>query len=53
MQITEQSENNIIAAVKKIKEAKPNVLYFAGSLGAMNAEGVSKYIKAIKTQVGR
>ena len=50
MQITEQSENNIIAAVKKIKEAKPNVLYFADSLGAMNAEGVSKYIKAIKTQ---
>ena len=42
MQITEQSENNIIAAVK-IKEAKLNVLYFADSLGAMNAEGVSKY----------
>lgn len=50
MQITSQSENDIIAAVKKIKEAKPNVLYFADSLGAMNAEDVSKYIKAIKTQ---
>lgn len=50
MQITEQSENNIIVAVKKIKEVKPNVLYFADSLGAMNGEDVSKCIKSIRTQ---
>lgn len=50
MQITEQSEKNIIAAVKKIKEAQPNVLYFADSLGAMNEEDVSKTIKFIRTQ---
>ena len=49
MQITEQSEKDIIIAVKKIKQAKPNVLYFADSLGAMNAEDVSKCIKYIRT----
>ena len=50
MQITEQSEKNIIIAVKKIKQAKPNVLYFADSLGAMNSEDVSKCIKYIRSQ---
>ena len=50
MQITEQKSNEIINAVKIIKEAKPNVLYFADSLGAMNAEDVSKCIKLIRTQ---
>ena len=50
MQITEQSENDIIAAVKKIKKAKPNVLYFADSLGGMNANDVSKCIETIRTE---
>ncbi len=50
MQITEQNENNIIEAVNKIKDAKPNVLYFADSLGAMNSADVSKCIKTIRTQ---
>jgi len=50
MQITEQSEKDIIIAVKKIKQAKPNVLYFADSLGAMNSEDVSKCIKYIRSQ---
>lgn len=49
MQISEQSEFNIISAVKKINEAKPSVLYFADSLGAMNAADVSKCIKTIKS----
>jgi 4-hydroxy 2-oxovalerate aldolase len=48
MQITEQSENNIITAVQKIKKAKPDVLYFADSLGAMDSEDVSKCITLIK-----
>jgi 4-hydroxy 2-oxovalerate aldolase len=50
MQITEQSEANIISAIKKINDAKPSVLYFADSLGAMNSEDVSKCIKTIKSQ---
>ena len=53
MQISEQSEFNIISAVKKINEAKPSVLYFADSLGAMNSADVSKCIKTIKSQWAR
>jgi len=48
MQITEQGENDIVSAVKKIDKVKPNVLYFADSLGAMRPEDVSRYIKIIK-----
>ena len=49
MQITEQKHHDIIDAVKLIKTAKPSVLYFADSLGAMDNEDVSKCIKSIKT----
>ena len=49
MQITEQKPDDITAAVKLIKTAKPSVLYFADSLGAMNTEDVSKCIKSIRT----
>ena len=48
MQITEQSENDITTAIKKIKKVNPDVLYFADSLGAMDSEDVSKCIKLIK-----
>jgi 4-hydroxy 2-oxovalerate aldolase len=50
MQITKQTENNIISAIKKIQKAKPDVLYFADSLGAMDSKDVSKCIKLIQTQ---
>tara|TARA_B100000941_G_scaffold287181_1_gene261920 strand:- start:328 stop:1932 length:1605 start_codon:yes stop_codon:yes gene_type:complete len=49
MQITEQSENLIKNAAKKIKLANPNVLYFADSLGAMDTNDVSKYVKYLRT----
>ena len=50
MQITEQSNKNVIDAIKKIKKVKPDVIYFADSLGAMNSEDVSECIKSIRTQ---
>lgn len=50
MQISEQSENNIISAVEKIKKVNPFVLYFADSLGAMNEEDISRCIKNIRTK---
>ena len=49
MQITEQSEDKIINASKKIKDAKPDVLYFADSLGAMGTSEVSKYVRNLRT----
>ena len=42
MQITEQNEKSIIEASQKISHAKPDVLYFADSLGAMNTKDVFK-----------
>ena len=48
MQITEQKEQDIISAVKKIKDVKPSVLYFADSLGAMSSHDVSKCVKLIR-----
>jgi len=49
MQITEQSEKNIIEASKEISQAKPDVLYFADSLGAMGTENVKTYIRNLRT----
>jgi len=49
MQITEQSEENIINASKKIKQANPDVLYFADSLGAMSTSDVSTYVENLRT----
>ena len=48
MQITEQTKENIIKASKKIKHAKPDILYFADSLGAMLPKDISKYISYLK-----
>ena len=49
MQITEQSEKNIIQASKQISLAKPDVLYFADSLGAMEPDNVKNVIKSLRT----
>jgi len=49
MQITEQSKKNIISTAEKIKEANPDILYFADSLGAMNPSDVSNYIKNLRS----
>ena len=49
MQITEQNEKNIIEASRKINQAKPDILYFADSLGAMNTEDVFKYVNLLRS----
>ena len=49
MQITEQNEKNIIEASRKINQSKPDVLYFADSLGAMNTKDVFKYVKYLRS----
>ena len=38
MQISEQNENEIINVAKLAEKSKPNVLYFADSLGGMEEE---------------
>ncbi len=49
MQITEQSKESIINASKKMQQAKPDVLYFADSLGAMGTSDVFTYVKSLRT----
>ncbi len=49
MQITEQSEKSIIETSRKMKEAGPDVLYFADSLGAMNTNDVFKYVNNLRS----
>ena len=49
MQITEQNEKNIIEASRKINQAKPDILYFADSLGAMNTKDVFKYVNHLRS----
>jgi len=48
MQITEQSEKDIVTAAKTISQANPDVLYFADSLGAMDTPDVSRYVKTLR-----
>jgi len=48
MQISEQSKENIIFAAKKAQETKPDILYFADSLGSMKASDITNIIKLFK-----
>jgi len=48
MQITEQSDENIISVAKNSQETKPDILYFADSLGCMNSSDISKLIKLFR-----
>ena len=48
MQISEQNENEIINVAKLAEKSKPNVLYFADSLGGMEEEKIFKVIKCIR-----
>ena len=48
MQISEQSKENIIFVAKKAQEIKPDILYFADSLGGMKALDVINIIKIFK-----
>ena len=49
MQITEQTNKNIISASKKINFANPDVLYFADSLGAMDINAVKDCIESLRS----
>ena len=49
MQISEQSEKNIIEVGKKAEKSKPDILYFADSLGSMNEKKILEVIKNLKT----
>ena len=48
MQISEQSKENIIFAAKKAQETKPDILYFADSLGSMKALRYNKHYKTFQ-----
>ena len=49
MQISDRSTSEIQTAVKLINQLKPNVLYFADSLGSMNKLKTKKIINIIKS----
>jgi 4-hydroxy 2-oxovalerate aldolase len=49
MQISEQSEKNIVEVGKKAAKSKPDILYFADSLGSMNEKKIFEVIKSLKT----
>ena len=48
MQISEQSEEKILAASKLINKTKPDILYFADSLGGMDPEQILSLIKTLR-----
>ena len=48
MQIPELTFNDIKKSVLKIKKTKPNILYFADSLGSLNAKKTQHIIKKIR-----
>ena len=48
MQISEQSEKNIIRVGKKALHSKPDILYFADSLGSMTEKKISGVIKNLR-----
>ena len=48
MQISEQSEKNLIFAAKKAEKVKPDILYFADSLGSMDSNKIKKVISTLK-----
>jgi len=48
MQIPELTFNDIKKSVLKIKKTKPNILYFADSLGSLNAKKTQQIIKKIR-----
>ncbi len=48
MQISEQSEEKIVEVTKKLSKSKVDIVYFADSLGSMNALKVEKVLEIIK-----
>jgi len=48
MQISEQSNEKILSVAKNAKISKPDVLYFADSLGGMSSEQISNLVKTFR-----
>ena len=48
MQISEQSEEKIISVAKIAEKIKPNILYFADSLGGMDPTHISELVKMFR-----
>tara|TARA_B100000886_G_scaffold90816_1_gene59934 strand:+ start:21458 stop:23059 length:1602 start_codon:yes stop_codon:yes gene_type:complete len=49
MQISEHSDKNIIDVGKKASKTKPDILYFADSLGSMNEKKILDVIKNLRS----
>ena len=49
MQISEHSAKNIVDVGKKASKTKPDILYFADSLGSMNEKKILDVIKNLRT----
>ena len=49
MQISEQSEKDIIEVGRKASKSNPDMLYFADSLGSMNEKRILDVIKSLRT----
>lgn len=50
MQASEYTEDEIVNIAKKAQKTKPDVLYFADSLGSMNSTQITKLIKNLRTK---
>jgi 4-hydroxy 2-oxovalerate aldolase len=48
MQISEQSNENINLLLKKLNKIKPDVLYFADSLGSLKSSDINKIVKNLR-----
>lgn len=48
MQISEQSQKNIIYVAKKCKNIKPDILYFADSLGRLRNNDIKQIVRLFK-----
>ena len=48
MQISEQSKKNLLFVARKTEEIKPDMLYFADSLGGMEPDKIIKVIKTLR-----
>ena len=49
MQISELSDNHLAAVVRKIQKNKPDIFYFADSLGSLDPFRIRKIVKIIKS----
>ena len=53
MQISEQTEDKIISVAKIADKERPDILYFADSLGGMEASQISNLVDTLAYSIGR